>query len=176
MELRWDPVLKEWIIVSGQRRKRPFLPESFCPFCPGSTEVPSKGWDVLSLPNRYPSLMPNPPPSEFKSDTLYRCKPAIGFSEIILYTPEHNTTLAELNVSHIKKLVDLWAERYQKLGEKRFVKYIFIFENKGREIGATLDHPHGQIYAFPFIPPKIKKELESSQHYMKRTGRCLFCQ
>jgi len=175
VELRWDPTLNEWVIVSGQRERRPLLPESFCPFCPGSAEVPSTGWDVLSLGNKYPSLMPSPPPPDVRGDPLYRCKPSLGFCEVILYTPEHSASLSGLSVKHIEKLVDLWAERYRKLGEERFVKYVLIFENKGREIGVTLDHPHGQIYAFPFVPPKIKKELESSRWYMKRTGKCLFC-
>ena len=175
MELRWDPVLREWVIVAGQREKRPLLPERFCPFCPGSAEVPSDEWDVLSLPNKYPALMPEPPLPDVKGDRFYRCEPAKGICEVVLYTPKHDTTLAALSVSHIERLVKLWAERYQELGRKAYVKYVFIFENKGREIGVSLDHPHGQIYAFPFIPPIIRKELDSSREHMKRTGKCLFC-
>jgi UDPglucose--hexose-1-phosphate uridylyltransferase len=137
--------------------------------------VPSDEWDVLSLPNKYPALLPNPPPPDVKGDRFYRCNPAKGACEVILYTPKHDATLAELSVDHIRRLVDLWAERYQELGRRAYVKYVFIFENKGREIGVTLDHPHGQIYAFPFIPPIIRRELSSGREYMKRTGKCLFC-
>lgn len=175
MELRWDPILKEWIIVSGVRKKRPVYPEGFCPFCPGSEEVPLSGWKVLSIPNKYPSLMLNPPPPDVKKDSLYRSRKAEGFCEIVVYTPEHKTSLAQLDEAHIGLLIDLWTTRYRDLGCKEGVKYVFIFENKGREVGVTLDHPHGQIYAFPFIPPRIRQELASSREYWKRRGLCLFC-
>jgi len=137
--------------------------------------MPKTPWSVLALPNRFPALVPDPPPPDVGGDKLYRCKPARGVCEVVLYTPQHNTTLTNLGVRHIKLLIDLWTERYRELGGRDYVKYVFIFENKGREIGVTLDHPHGQIYAFPFIPPRIKRELSSSRQYWKRTGKCLFC-
>jgi UDPglucose--hexose-1-phosphate uridylyltransferase len=80
-----------------------------------------------------------------------------------------------LSVENIRAVIDLWAERFEDLGRREYVKYVFIFENKGRIIGVTLDHPHGQIYAFPFIPPLIKREIESSRRYWRENGRCLFC-
>lgn len=175
MELRWDPILRQWIIVSGKRGERPLLPEGFCPFCPGSEEMPKTDWTVLSLPNRFPALRPDPPPPEAECDRLYCCAPSKGVCEIIIYTPRHDTTLAELSVENIKAVVDLWCQRFKDLGDRDYVKFVFIFENKGRIIGVTLDHPHGQLYAFPFIPPLIKTELESSKRYWKRTGDCLFC-
>ena len=175
MELRWDPILRQWIIVSGKRGERPVLPEGFCPFCPGSEEMPKTDWTVLSLPNRFPALRPDPPPPEAECDRLYRCTPSNGVCEIIIYTPRHDTTLAELSVENIKAVVDLWCQRFKDLGDREYVKYVFIFENKGRIIGVTLDHPHGQLYAFPFVPPLIRTELASSKGYWKRTGGCLFC-
>jgi len=175
MELRWDPILSQWIIVSGKRGRRPLLPEGFCPFCPGSGEVPETGWTVLSLPNKFPALQPDAPPPDVGCDRLYRCRPSRGACEVIVYTPQHNVTLAGLSVENIKAIIDLWAQRYEELGGRDYVKYVFIFENKGRIIGVTLDHPHGQLYAFPFIPPLIKKELISSRRYWKRNGVCLFC-
>ncbi|MFB0561491.1 MAG: galactose-1-phosphate uridylyltransferase [Candidatus Lokiarchaeia archaeon] len=174
-ELRYNPVLGEWIIVSGKRKDRPLLPSGGCPFCPGSPEVPSADWDVLSLPNKFPSLVPEPDPPEIEGDEFYRVAPAQGICEVVLYTPEHNTSLADLTVSHIKKIVDHWAERCIDLGDRDYVKYVFIFENKGRVIGVTLDHPHGQIYAFPFTPPRIEKELESSKNFYDKNKECLFC-
>ncbi|MEM2961008.1 MAG: galactose-1-phosphate uridylyltransferase [Candidatus Bathyarchaeia archaeon] len=175
MELRWDPLLSEWIIVSGERGKRPLLPENFCPFCPGSEEVPESGWVVLSVPNKFPSLSVNPPTPDVKFDRLYRCSPSRGVCEVVIYTPKHDTTLADLSVKNIRAIIDLWADRFEDLGKRDYVKCVFIFENKGRVIGVTLDHPHGQIYAFPFIPPLIKREIESSRRYWKRNGECLFC-
>lgn len=78
-------------------------------------------------------------------------------------------------VSRFIKLVKVWKDRYEELGAKDFIDYVFIFENRGEEVGVTLQHPHGQIYAYPFIPPKIKRELDSSREYLKETGQCLFC-
>nr|MDO8075796.1 galactose-1-phosphate uridylyltransferase [Candidatus Freyarchaeota archaeon] len=175
-ELRFNPVLREWIIVSGKRKDRPLLPSRGCPFCPGSPEVPSGDWDVLSLPNKFPSLVPEPSEPDVEGDAFYRVAPAQGVCEVVLYTPQHDKTLADLSVSHIRKIVDHWAERYGELGSREYVKYVFIFENKGRIIGVTLDHPHGQIYAFPFIPPRIQRELESSRDFHAEKGKCLFCE
>jgi len=175
MELRWDPVMNQWIIVSGERAERPLLPEEYCPFCPGSQEIPDRGWTVLSLPNRFPALRVDAPLPEVKGDRLYRASRARGACEIIVYTPKHDTTFADLSVENMKAVVDLWTQRFKELGSKDYVKCVFIFENKGRIIGVTLDHPHGQLYAFPFIPPLIKKELEAGKKYWTRTGVCLFC-
>jgi len=175
MELRWDPILRQWIIVSGKRGERPLLPEGFCPFCPGSEEMPKTDWTVLSLPNRFPALRPDPLPPDVEGNTLYRCKPSKGVCEIIIYTPQHDTTLADLSVENIEAVVGLWCQRFKELGGRDYVKYVFIFENKGRIIGVTLDHPHGQLYAFPFVPPLIKAELESSKRHWEKTGDCLFC-
>jgi len=175
MELRWDPILSEWILVSGKRRKRPLLPKSVCPFCPGAEEIPEGEWKILSLPNKFPALMPNPPKPDIENDKLYRVKESKGVCEIILYTPRHNTSLAELSVENIKAIIELWTQRFKELGDRDHINYVFIFENKGRVIGVTLDHPHCQIYAFPFIPPLIKRELASSKRYWKRNTTCLFC-
>ena len=174
MELRWDPTLGEWIIVSVARRQRPVTPEDSCPFCPGN-ETPGGGWNVFSLPNRFPALLPEPPAPAVKGDRFYRCRSSEGQCEVILYTPDHNGSLANLPTQHIESVIKLWAERYRELSRRNYVKYVLIFENKGREIGTTLDHPHGQIYAFPFVPPIIKKELSASQKYWKRNKTCLFC-
>jgi UDPglucose--hexose-1-phosphate uridylyltransferase len=175
LELRQDPLLNEWVIVSGQRKNRPSASEKSCPFCPGGREIPKGAWKVLSLQNLFPSLTLNPPRPDLQDDDLYRCGPAKGSCEVILYTPQHDSSLANLEVDHIRSVIELWTERFKGLGENSHVKYVFIFENKGRETGTTLDHPHGQIYAFPFIPPRIKTELSSSKRYWLRNRTCLFC-
>ena len=175
MELRWDPILEEWIIVSGARRDRPLTPEGFCPFCPGADEIPAHGWKVLSLPNKFPALQANPPAPDVKGDQFYRCRPAEGVCEVVLYTPQHDGSLGSLSVEHIGLVIGLWTERYRELGDRNHIKYVLIFENKGRETGTTLDHPHAQIYAFPFVPPVIRRELSSSKRYWDRNRACLFC-
>ena len=174
MELRWDPIQDKWIIVSGTRKDRPVTGQ-VCPFCPGADEVPKTNWKVLSLPNKFPALLADPPAPDVSLDKLYRSKPAKGGCEIILYTPDHDGSLANLSLEHIQSVIELWTARFKDLGERDYVRYVFIFENKGREIGTTLDHPHGQMYAFPFIPPLIKKELSTSRRYWKRHRACLFC-
>jgi UDPglucose--hexose-1-phosphate uridylyltransferase len=175
MELRWDPTLSEWIIVSGARKERPVTPEERCPFCPDSKETPKSGWKVLCLSNKFPALLPKPPAPDVKWDRFYRCRPSEGECEVIIYTPDHNGSLTNLSAEHIGMVIELWAQRYRVLSRRDYVKYVLIFENKGREIGTTLDHPHGQIYAIPFVPPLIKNELSSSREFWKRNRTCLFC-
>jgi UDPglucose--hexose-1-phosphate uridylyltransferase len=94
---------------------------------------------------------------------------------VVLYSPRHNSTLAGESRDHIYNLIRVWTDRYRDLATKPFIKYVYIFENKGEVIGVTLKHPHGQIYAFPFIPPKIATELRAERRYKARTRRCLCC-
>ncbi len=94
---------------------------------------------------------------------------------MVLYTSNHNTTLAQEPVERIYKLVQVWTDRFIELSRLDYVDYVFIFENKGEAIGVTLTHPHGQIYAYPFTPPKVLTELEQSKKHQEDTGRCLFC-
>ena len=101
--------------------------------------------------------------------------PAYGKCEVILYSPEHTVTLPELPTAHIKKLVDLWAERYEALRADEKVKYVFIFENRGEVVGVTMPHPHGQIYAYPFLPKKLELEIENARKYREEKQHCLFC-
>jgi UDPglucose--hexose-1-phosphate uridylyltransferase len=102
-------------------------------------------------------------------------RPGQGVCEVVLYTPHHAATLAAEPVEQIHKLVRVWTERFRELGALDLVRYVFIFENKGEAIGVTLHHPHGQIYALPFTPPRIARELEQSLAHKERTGRCLIC-
>ena len=174
-ELRWNPLLGQWVIVAAHRRKRPQLPDGWCPFCPGSDKIPET-YDVYAYPNDYPSLMENPPDPDVESTLIYPVEKLIGETEVILYAPEHDLSLAHLNPDHIVKLIRLWQERYQYLGEKTNIQYVLIFENKGEVIGVTITHPHGQIYAYPFIPPRPIRELQSEQGYFADHEQCLGCE
>jgi UDPglucose--hexose-1-phosphate uridylyltransferase len=98
---------------------------------------------------------------------------AEGKCEVIIYSKDHNTKLASMTTEEIKKVVDLWKERYRNLSEK--YRTVFIFENRGREIGVTLDHPHGQIYAMDFYPPVIREERNAYREHVHRKGSCIFC-
>jgi len=180
-ELRWNPVLEEWVVTASERQERTFLPpEDFCPLCPTTrpdfpTEVPAPEYEIAVFENRFPSFRQEPPAPAVEGGELYRVEPAQGVCEVVLYSPQHHLTLADMSTEEIRHLVEVWADRYQELGALPYVKYVLIFENKGKEIGVTLTHPHGQIYAFPYIPPIIERELASAQRHQAQRGRCLFC-
>jgi len=180
-ELRWNPLLGEWLVTATHRQDRTFLPpDDFCPLCPTKdggfpTEVPESDYDIAVFENRFPSLKSNPEAPTVSASELYPVRPAQGVCEVILYSPNHNSSLAQEPVEQILKLVQVWTDRFRELGALPFVKYVFIFENKGEAIGVTLHHPHGQIYAYPFIPARIARELEQAASHQKTTGRCLVC-
>ncbi len=179
-ELRWNPLLGEWLATATARQNRTFLPPAdFCPLCPTApggfpTEIPESDYDIVVFENQFPSLSPNPPEPAIAGSELYRTEKSSGECEVIVYTPHHNSTLAKEPVERIYKLVQIWTDRYRELSALEFVEYVFIFENKGEAIGVTLHHPHGQIYAYPFVPPKIKTQLEQSKKYQAENHRNLF--
>jgi UDPglucose--hexose-1-phosphate uridylyltransferase len=139
-DLRVDPHSGALTFVVGSRQTRPNLPDELCPFCPGGTEAPEP-YEVRWFPNRWPAL-----PDE-------RC-------EVILYTPRHDATFWGLGEAGAHRVVDLWAERSAALGARPDVAYVLVFENRGPEVGSTITHPHGQIYAFDFVPELPLRELE----------------
>ncbi len=180
-ELRWNPLLGEWVATATHRQERTFLPPvDFCPLCPTKpggfpTEVPEPDYDIVVFENRFPSLRPDPDPPSVEGNGLYPVRPGKGVCEVVLYAPRHRSTLAQEPVEQIHKLIRVWRDRFQELGALDFVEYVFIFENKGESIGVTLHHPHGQIYAYPFIPPRIQKELDCSLEHHSKSGKCLLC-
>lgn len=173
-ELRWNPLLRDWVMIASHRQERPQMPKDWCPFCPGSGRVPDN-YDVLEYDNDFPALMQNPPQPDDVATSFYKVAPAYGKCEVILYSPNHTITLPELEVSHIRKLVDLWVERFETLKKDRNIKFIFIFENRGEVVGVTMPHPHGQIYGYSWIPLKILRELESAKLHYDQHGECLIC-
>jgi UDPglucose--hexose-1-phosphate uridylyltransferase len=180
-ELRFNPLLGEWVATATHRQERTFLPPpDFCPLCPTKTggfptEVPEDDYDIVAFENRFPSLKKEPETPAIEGTELYPVRPSQGICEVILYSPNHKTTLANEPVEQIYKLVMVWRHRFQELDALDFVEYVFIFENKGEAVGVTLHHPHGQIYAYPFVPPLIKKELEQTRKYKSEKGNCLLC-
>jgi UDPglucose--hexose-1-phosphate uridylyltransferase len=176
-ELRWDPILEEWVITATHRMQRPVVlnDPNICPLCPGVLEIPDD-FNIVAFENRFPSLQKNPPKPDVKGDDIYKVREAKGICEVIVYSSNHNGSLAEQSLQDTYNLVRVWKDRYEELSSHDFIKYVFIFENKGEAIGVTMSHPHGQIYAFPHIPPKIQKELNSSRKYKKKNDKCLFCE
>ena len=180
-ELRFNPLLGEWLATATHRQERTFLPPpDFCPLCPTKTggfptEVPAETYDIVAFENRFPSLKSEPEAPAIASSELYPVRPSHGVCEVVLYSPNHATTLAREPVEQIYKLVMVWRHRFAELGDLDFVEYVFIFENKGEAVGVTLHHPHGQIYAYPFIPPVIEKEIAQTRKYKAEKGSCLLC-
>ena len=123
------------------RQARPNLPSEQCPFCVGGIEAPEE-YEVLAFPNRWPPF-------------------DAGRTEIVLYTPDHHASFSDLSPEQARRVVDLWAERSRELGARSDVTYVLIFENRGPEVGATIAHPHGQIYAFDIVPPVVVAEYSS---------------
>lgn len=173
-ELRYHPLTKDWVMIASNRQNRPQMPKNFCPFCPGSGKVPEH-FEVYKYDNDFPALSSNPPEPDPVETSLFKTAPSYGKCEVILYSPEHTVTLPELPTDHIRKLVDLWTERYLEMRKDEKIKYIFIFENRGDVVGVTMPHPHGQIYGYPFIPKKLELELSSCKEHHDATGRCLIC-
>jgi UDPglucose--hexose-1-phosphate uridylyltransferase len=173
-ELRWNPTVREWVSTASHRQGRPQMPTDWCPFCPGSDRMPDH-YDVLIYPNDFPAFSIPPAAPAIESDDFYRVKPSYGKCDVVLYHPDHQTSLPELSVSHLTLLVKLWRQRFVEHKRTRGIRYVLIFENKGAVIGVTMPHPHGQIYAFPFIPPRLERELSSAHIYHRRHGRCLYC-
>ncbi len=162
--MRWNPSRDEWVTYSSGRKSRTFFPpKEYCPLCPGSnlnypTEIPFSNFEIAIFPNRWASFS-----IEGKNVKIEGIKtaPSNGECEVVVYSDNHNATLSEMSLERISLLVNVWKDRYLKLLSKDYIKYVLPFENRGEECGVTLHHPHGQIYAYPFIPPVALKEIDS---------------
>jgi len=176
-ELRFHPFLDQWVITATHRQDRTFLPpDDYCPLCPTKpggfpTEIPMTSYDIVVFENKFPSLRMDPPEPDVAGSIFTPVRPSAGVCEVVCYSERHDSTFATLPLSQIRKLTRVWKERYVVLGERPEIEYVFIFENKGKEIGVTLSHPHGQIYAYPFIPPTVKIELDAERRHFEEHGR-----
>jgi UDPglucose--hexose-1-phosphate uridylyltransferase len=164
-ELRYDSLSGEWVGIAGERQGRPNRPSADCPFCVGGIEAPEP-YEVRAFPNRWPMFGPGDP---IVLDPAAGHVRARGASEVILYSPEHKASLGSLGVDGVRRVVDLWAERTAALLARPEVEYVLVFENRGADAGATIPHPHGQIYAFPFVPPVPAREAAIAE------TRCALC-
>ncbi len=171
-ELRWNPLLQEWTITAPHRQDRPVLQE--CPFC---TEIEGTPEDVrpVALPNRFPALSHRPPTPAVSSLGPWTARSSYGRCEILLYTADHDTALADLPLGVVQGVIGLWRSRYLELEGQEHVRYVFIFENRGEAVGVSLSHPHGQLYALPVVPPVVEREMESMRAYSESDGGCLLC-
>ncbi len=174
--LRWHPLRGEWVAYAGHRQNRTFLPPpEYNPLAPTTdesnpTEVPSGRWDVAVFENLFPTLtLAAHDPPELSVPT----KPGKGVCEVIVFTQDPSTSLGRLPLWHLELLIEVWGERYEEVGARPEVQYVFPFENRGVEVGVTLPHPHGQLYAYPFIPPVPARELDQQRAHYERHGHGL---
>ncbi|REE94935.1 galactose-1-phosphate uridylyltransferase [Thermomonospora umbrina] len=163
-EVRYDPVLDDWVVIAAHRQIRTHLPtREECPLCPsrggGTGEIPAADYHVVAFENRFPSLG----------------GPAGGRCEVVCFTSDHHARFGALPAARLDTVMRAWTDRTRALSALPGVEYVFIFENQGAGIGATLQHPHGQIYAYPFVPATLARALESAERFRRREGGCLFC-
>jgi UDPglucose--hexose-1-phosphate uridylyltransferase len=168
-ELRHDPLTNEWISVAAHRHTRAFLPPSHeCPLCPATetylSEIPDN-FDVAVFENKNPSFGASSGITEEVStgqrEAFGATRPSVGRCEVVVFSPEHTGSLGTMPVERVETVLYALADRTAAISSLPGVKQIFPFENRGQEIGVTLHHPHGQIYAYPFVTPKTQKLLES---------------
>ena len=175
--LRLDPLLDEWVSVAAARLDRTFLPSAVdCPLCPSRegnlTEVPSDDYDVVVFENRFPSFTGLP--TEWGSTGVFQEHSAWGRCEVVCFTPDHDSSFAALGVERARLVVEAWADRVTELSATPGVEQVFVFENRGEAIGVTMHHPHGQIYAYPYVTPRTRVQLDSVRRHLDRTGRNLY--
>lgn len=179
--MRLDVLTGEWVILAPHRMDRTYLPAAGeCPLCPSRdgmvTEIPAQDYDVVVFDNRFPSLGPQldntarPVPAAVDGDPLWPQQPATGRCEVICFTSGHNSSFAGLGPSRVQTVIDAWADRTRALSGVDGVGQVFCFENRGAETGVTLHHPHGQIYAYPFVPPRTGRLLARAAAHRDRSG------
>lgn len=161
-EIRHDPLLGDSVAVASHRQGRTYHPPADeCPLCPSRngrlSEIPAADYDVAVFENRFPSLAG-----------------ARGRCEVVCFTSDHDASFADLSEEQAALVLDAWTDRTAELAELPQVEQVFCFENRGAEIGVTLGHPHGQIYAYPFVTPRTSLMLRSAAAHRARTGRNLF--
>ena len=187
-EMRRDPLTGEWVPMASHRMNRTFLPAAdSCPLCPARPgaeyqdgEIPDTDYDVAVFENRFPALMQVPgvdaadgwavDDQVVGGEALWQARPAAGRCEVICFSPHHTSSFADLTPGRVRTIVEAWADRTAVLGALPGIRQVFPFENRGREIGVTLPHPHGQIYAFPYTTPRTAAMLRQAAAYRERTG------
>ncbi|MDE2110158.1 MAG: galactose-1-phosphate uridylyltransferase [Alphaproteobacteria bacterium] len=161
---RWHPVRREWVIYSAHRQTRTYKPATdACPLCPGSPngEIPVKDFSIAVFDNRFSSFQKDCQKPAPLPDVDVLTDSAAGNCEVIVYSSDHKASMATLPQDRRELLVRVWGHRVRALLQMPAVQVVMPFENRGEEAGVTLHHPHGQIYAFPYLPPVIETMAQS---------------
>jgi len=196
-ELRKDPVVGRWVIISTERSRRPtsFVPIShekkahFCPFCAGNEDrtppevyairpnggpANGPGWTVRVVPNKFPALQIEGT-LDRRAEGLYDKMNGVGAHEVVIETPEHDRDIADQPVEQIEQILNAYRERAMDLHRDKRLRYVLIFKNHGAGAGATLEHPHTQLIATPIVPKILQEELDGARRYFELKERCVFC-
>ena len=176
-QVRYDPLLGEWVIIASHRQDRTFLPPpDHCPLDPSApgrlTEIPAPSYEVAVFENRFPSLFTAATGED--QPGLLATRPGHGRCEVVCFSPDHAASFASLTHDQAALVLAAWIDRTVALAARPEVEQVFCFENRGQEIGVTLSHPHGQIYAYPFVTPRTARMLAMAGQYQCDTGRNLF--
>jgi len=185
-ELRLDLVSNDWVIVATGRARRPDTfaklkrtkeessPKN-CPFCQPEilTKAVLRHGNVISIPNDFPVLSYSENLNR-RSDGPSEIMDGVGFHEVIIAL-DHYKYLSQMTKEEVKEIIDVYQMRYQGLIRERFVKYVSIFHNHGKEAGASIVHPHSQLIAIPVIDPDLRNSIEGAEFYYQRNKKCVYC-
>lgn len=176
IHLRLDRFRGEWVGIAPARNTRPLDSDTetaeACPFCPGGPEVPFP-YEAAVFDNRFPSFRPAPPqPPALDGPTA----PARGRCEVVLYTDRHEASFGDLSPVELSRVLAVWIDRTRELWSDPAHAYVCVFENRGAEVGATIAHPHGQIYALDHVPPTATAKAAAHRRHRAGTGACLSCE
>jgi len=191
---RFNPLTREWVLVSPHRTERPWQgqtelqePESStaydpnCYLCPGNTRAggkrnPSYGHTFV-FDNDFAALRPETPTAQldFEGKGLVVAQTESGICRVVCFSPRHDLTLSRMSPAEIRALIDVWVEEFQSLGQQAGINYVQIFENRGLMMGCSNPHPHGQIWATSTVPNEPRKEQEAFAAYQKQHSACLLC-
>jgi UDPglucose--hexose-1-phosphate uridylyltransferase len=180
-QIRWDPLFRDYATVASHRQQRTYKPPpDLCPLCASRdgrhTEIPADDYEVVVFENRFPSYSLNSAGLvPLVEEPPFRSAAGAGRAEVVAFTSDHDMPFSRLPPAHVRTVIDAWATRTTALSAYDSIDYVFCFENRGEEIGVTLSHPHGQIYGYPFVPPRFYKAGESLEHHLQRAGTCLQC-
>lgn len=174
--LRWHPLRGEWVAYASHRQNRTFLPpKEYNPLAPVKspevpTELPQGDYEVAVFENMFPSLELS---ANLEPELIVPTRPANGACEVIVFAKEAEGTLAEMSLDRVELIIKVLAHRYEELSKDHRIKYILPFENRGVEVGVTLHHPHGQIYAYPFVPPLQERMLTQQKQFWDKHQKTL---
>lgn len=192
-ELRQDPTTKDWVVIASERARRPeqFRKEpapidqktTTCPFCPGNERLTpptiselagERGWKARVIANKFAAFEPEAL-HHSRQHSLFNSQAAYGHHEVVIESPEHRTSLGQMQVSDVREILGVYRERHLALRDDLRVKLVLVFRNHGPSAGASLAHPHSQIVGTPIIPPHIRRKYEVAIRHYDDNQECIYC-